>query len=266
MQAIKVSLGSRNLTVQLDTVAHGKNDILDTKRHCNAMYEIHVAMQGSFEIYINNHVYELIAGQAILIAPGEYHNIKDASEDIVHFTIPFSMEKEYLPQLSHTKLKLSELSLTACTQIQKEKKEKKGFYQERLRALYTLLLSEVLGNASQSSGKKEKMLTIETDRRFAVIENFFERKYGECVTEQELAESLNLSRRQLNRVLRAHYGMCFRDMLRHTRMDRAAWLLDTTNMPVGKISEECGYMSETSFFKAFKAHYGVSPMKYRKSK
>jgi len=119
--------------------------------------------------------------------------------------------------------------------------------------------------AFQSNADTGETLTIETDRRFAVIDNFFEHLHREIQTEEELASRLNLSRRQLNRVLKTHYGMCFRDMVRHTRMDRAAWLLATTNLPVGEIAGECDYLSETSFFKAFKAHYGISPMKYRQS-
>jgi transcriptional regulator GlxA family with amidase domain len=74
---------------------------------------------------------------------------------------------------------------------------------------------------------------------------------------------LNLSKRQLNRVLKKHYGMCFREKLCRARMDRAGWLLNTTEMSVSKICEEVGYLSETSFYKAFKRHYKMSPSKYR---
>jgi transcriptional regulator GlxA family with amidase domain len=58
--------------------------------------------------------------------------------------------------------------------------------------------------------------------------------------------------------------MNFSEKKHRARMDRAAWLLRTTDYSISKICEEVGYISENSFFKAFKKLYSTTPAKYRK--
>ena len=105
---------------------------------------------------------------------------------------------------------------------------------------------------------------VDFDRRFDKIDNFFEQELAEEATEEVLAKKLNISCRQLNRVLHEYYGMSFRKKLYTARMNSAGWLLRTTNMTVSEICQTVGYMSETSFFKAFRSYYNMTPIQYRK--
>ena len=45
----------------------------NTARHCNANYELHIILKGSCELDVASRTHLLTEGNAILIAPNEYH-------------------------------------------------------------------------------------------------------------------------------------------------------------------------------------------------
>ena len=117
-------------------------------------------------------------------------------------------------------------------------------------------------NVSGKSGAEDNL---NIDKRLGIIDNFFENCFREDACENALAQMVNLSRRQLGRVLKTHYGQSFREKLKSTRMDYAAWLLKTTDYSVSEIGRRTGYESETAFLRTFKEYYGLTPTNYRKN-
>ena len=79
----------------------------------------------------------------------------------------------------------------------------------------------------------------------------------------ELAVQMGMSPRQLVRVLQEQLGMTFRQKLLRARMDRAAWLLRTKDMPLEVIIGEVGYASASAFYQVFRKAFSMTPMKYR---
>ena len=98
---------------------------------------------------------------------------------------------------------------------------------------------------------------------FKKIDNFFERNFPEKNGRAVLAEQLHLSKRQLDRILNAQYGMGFQEKLIQTRMDHAALLLRTTEQTVQDIIGAVGYNSVTAFYKAFRDAFSMTPQQYR---
>ena len=49
-------------------------------------------------------------------------------------------------------------------------------------------------------------------------------------------------------------------------MERAQWLLTTTNDSVSMIAEAVGFSSQSRFSEAFRKTYGVLPIEYRREK
>ena len=129
-----------------------------------------------------------------------------------------------------------------------------------------MLLVETLRAVLSSTDSEIRTASRITDARFLLIDNYFEKHLTTESSIEQMAEELHLSPRQISRILKTSYGVNFREKLRRTRMDRAGWLLRTTDLSVSEISQQVGYDSETSFFKAFKTHYGTTPLVYRKNK
>ncbi len=243
--------------------------VCDSNRHCNACYELHICLKGSCVMSIEETSYPLGEGDAVLIAPGKYHCLKEEGADHEHFVIPFTIKGGSIVEeiSSYGKesriLHLTELEENLCHAVITEYRTREIFWRKNVHSICFLLLSGLFRRISDYISHREQEEQSYEKPRFGIIDNFFEENLTEDCTEEHLAGMLNLSRRQLQRVLMKHYGMGFREKRRLARLDHAGWLLRTTELPIARICEVVGYQSEPSFFKAFKEHYGISPAIYR---
>ena len=77
-----------------------------------------------------------------------------------------------------------------------------------------------------------------------------------------LGELLFMSRRQLLRKLRALIDESPADLIRRTRLDRAATLLREEGLSVKETAHTVGFANERSFSRAFQQKFGTSPSAY----
>ena len=82
--------------------------------------------------------------------------------------------------------------------------------------------------------------------------------YAGCV-----AEAFHISTKQVYRVVREMTGSGFSDYLENLRIQHAIRLLDDTGELVSEVAIKCGFNSVSTFYKAFKRVYGISPTAYR---
>lgn len=78
-----------------------------------------------------------------------------------------------------------------------------------------------------------------------------------------LAAHAGVSTRQLTRLFQEHLGEPPGTTVRRVRLELAARLIATTELPVSRIAHQCGFGSAESFRQAFVARYGVSPRAFR---
>lgn len=79
-----------------------------------------------------------------------------------------------------------------------------------------------------------------------------------------LAAHFGISETSLKNYFRGVYGQSLADYVRERRMTQAARLLVNSSHTVARIAEEVGYLNQSKFAAAFKRHYGVSPLEYRR--
>ena len=69
-----------------------------------------------------------------------------------------------------------------------------------------------------------------------------------------------------SRLFKSYTGTTFTNFLKECRIERAANLLENTDMNVELVMSEVGFSDRTKFYKAFSEKYGVTPLKYKKNK
>jgi CheY-like chemotaxis protein len=79
---------------------------------------------------------------------------------------------------------------------------------------------------------------------------------------EAMAEAMAMSPRQLLRKLRALTDETTAGLIRRKRLERAAHLLREEGFSVEATTEAVGFLSETSFARTFREHYGVPPSEY----
>ncbi len=81
-----------------------------------------------------------------------------------------------------------------------------------------------------------------------------------------LAQVAGMSRSAFALAFQEAFGVAPMEMVRATRIRRAAGLLRTTSLSVAQIAARVGYASRSQFSRTFKAEIGVDPSTYRRQR
>ena len=251
------------------------------ERHSNASFELHIILSGTCTVSVREKTLSLSGGDALIILPGNHHMSSSDPGDFSHVSVSFTKADgtRFLPGVSdHFLFRADAETCRAAEALVRESGSLLPFRREML----TLLLQEVFlhvlrqtqASADSSSdsgdlsvsGKNTAVLFDQSRIRNDLIDEFFEKRHTDNVSEAQLADLLHVSVRQLSRILKKNYGLNFSGMLTASRMDHAAWLLRTTDLSISAISETVGFSSEGNLFRQFRARYGMTPRQYRSGK
>lgn len=88
---------------------------------------------------------------------------------------------------------------------------------------------------------------------------------GDDLDMKQLAQIGNYSDFHFQRIMRAYLGEPLGAYIIRIRLESSAQLLRLTNMPVQEIAMKVGYENPTSFNKAFKKRFTISPLEFRET-
>lgn len=83
------------------------------------------------------------------------------------------------------------------------------------------------------------------------------------VTIESIASDVCLSRGQLNRRIKAITGVTTQQYVNRIRLEQARELLNDTSLQVSEVAYQCGFDDVTSFSRAFRRAFGMSPSQHR---
>ena len=263
-----IALGDGSLILQTTADQYTHKHVWDTQRHCHAGYELHILLEGSCRVEVEDTEYTLRTGDALLILPGQYHQPLQVSKDFTRYNISFTPDAQLLRRL---RLGIAEsLQFTAdatvlslCNEIFRECAAGNPYKRELLHSLQTQLIVYIFRILQLPQSQEDAPASMADLERITYIDDYFENHFAENGGEEALSAAMHLSKRQLARVLQKHYGMGFRQKLICARMDHAAWLLRTTDKRISRIAENVGYVSESAFFQVFRRHFQMTPQQYR---
>jgi AraC-like DNA-binding protein len=101
------------------------------------------------------------------------------------------------------------------------------------------------------------------DARIKATIDTMSRSLGTTLTIDELARRANLSASHFAFVFRRRTGFPVLDYFVRLKMQKACFLLDTTNLPVKAIAGELGFDDPLYFSRRFRQVHGCSPVQYR---
>ena len=82
---------------------------------------------------------------------------------------------------------------------------------------------------------------------------------------KSLAEHLNVNASYLSNLFRKETGETLTNYVNKKRMDYAAYLLTSSNLPISTVAQHCGILDDNYFTKLFKKHYQLTPTQFRDS-
>jgi len=106
-------------------------------------------------------------------------------------------------------------------------------------------------------------LGVSHPKLLSVIEQM-EQSLEEPVNCSELAASVGLSTRQLERLFRKYLGTAPTKYYLNMRLSRARFLLRQTSLPILSVALACGFVSASHFSKCYREHFNRTPSQERR--
>ena len=244
--------------------------------HYHSSYQIGVCLSGNGVFLLENDIYAVKAGDAVLIAPDIIHCSKsikrsDCNWEFVYFD-PFEMRNKYpelvLPSCICTAENEGELN-SLLKKIVLEGRTRREEY-ERLATLYFYtfsLLTNRKGAVPEESREAENIRNAEQTDIYNIMPALKEIafRFDESIAVIELADICNLSESHFTRIFKKCTGMSPYNYTLKFRAKVGAALLKATDKTINEVSDCVGFKNASDFYRQFTKYYSCSPMDYRRS-
>lgn len=266
-----------------DNCTFGKNNVSLPHTH-GKNYELRYISAGSGGQNVNGEHIRTRAGDALLIHPEEVHfqSTEDTSDDLRQYGLRFYVKapsqsaseahkKEYLTMIelfnSIRVIHDKEMTLAPLWKIlHREINYRQTGYLNYIQSTCVIILTEIIRMAA---GKNARVLQPDEPKRTLYLQeqisSFFELHYMENMKLTDLAKAINVSPRQMSRILLREFGMNFGTKLTEMRLRHVKYQFAHTEKSIHQISIECGFPSYSYFSTCFRKNVGMTPSQYRKS-
>ena len=121
----------------------------------------------------------------------------------------------------------------------------------------------ILQTGSYTSGPSDPRGGDRRIRQLKQALEVIESQYDTDITLQELSQAAGMSPKYFCRFFRAMTHRTPIEYLHYYRMERASYLLISTDLPITQIALDCGFNDLSYFIRSFKKYKGTTPKKYR---
>ena len=245
--------------------------------HCHNYFELFYVDEGACSFFIENNMYDLHAGDFMLIPPQVFHYTRYMLGSCRRSNIFFRLEdvpEDIRALLPHAEKFFEEMRILQVPEAYREQiaaliarmiKEEK-INDERSTLMMNILLQELMVLCSREcsllDGMPSEIHT--TDRPVVQAAQFIKNRYMDDISAADIAAAAGYSPNYLSRKFREAAGIGLHEYLTFIRLQRAALELIETDDTVTQIALRCGFSDANYFKDAFKKKYGVTPRAYRK--
>lgn len=249
-------------------------------RHSHAFYELCLVYQGKGFYQINGEDVFVSAGDLLLAAPGDYHNLRTEKENSLGiYCVSLGIYPGFKPDnanelcnLVRNFIESSERVLPApglervCELISEDVVLRRLGFELSLKGLFARFVLDVINiwaprhlPAGNYVPRRENPEQLRFQKALQYIENNYQRE----ITLDSVAEKMYVSPRQANRLFRTVTGMPVMCFIRDYRMKVAMQMLDSTSRPIKEVAWACGYPNERNFMTRFRKHTGFTAQEFR---
>ncbi len=227
-------------------------------------YLIHYILSGKGKYYARNQVFELGKNQAFLIHPGEITTYCADMEDPWEYCyISFNGRKalDYVHRMGFTDdsliIGISDPNLVY--QIEETTLKIRDAIFPEVFGLGSLLL--ILNIFIEANVSRKPRSNAEEYVYYA--KSYISHNFARKITVSSIAKLLSLNRSHFCRVFKSETGMSPVQYIAKYRVDKACFLLSSTNLSLLEISDAVGYENYPYFHRTFKFYTGASPKEFR---
>ncbi|MBR7121950.1 MAG: helix-turn-helix domain-containing protein [Oscillospiraceae bacterium] len=248
--------------------------------HHHDFYEVYYLIRGEVEYWVDGRIIRMQAGDLLLINPQELHRPIVTSETQVYERIVLWINKEYLETLFSNRINLSRCFDTKNpkhTHLIRPSYSERPVLTARLSEMVREYYSRELGSDLSAYGlflqfmvqlnriaQQEQNQPEEGQKLSSLVENvlsYISEHLAEPMTLESLAVRFYVSKYYLSHAFSREVGVSVYRYILLRRLLMARQLL-TAGENAGQVCRSCGFSDYTSFYRAFKSEYGISPREF----
>ena len=262
-------------TMQSDTfeIFHYKEPRPDTVEvHHHDFYEVYFLLNGQVEYWVEGRILRPNVGDLILINPMELHRPMVHPESPTYERIVLWINKAYLEGLTEDgqlsrcfdpslpnlirPTAAERTALTAWLSSLVREYYSRDFCSEYSAfGIFLQFMVQLNRIALHTQPQQEETAVSNLVDR---VLHYIGRHINEELTLDGLAERFFVSKYHLSHTFTREVGVSMHRYITLRRLLMARQLL-STGMPAGQVCSACGFSDYTSFYRAFKAEYGINP-------
>ncbi|WP_045479975.1 helix-turn-helix domain-containing protein [Vibrio owensii] len=245
------------------------------------VFELVIHRHFTGTLHIGHHELEVTHNQMLLIAPGVPHSIHSTSVESNCETHVIWFKREWIANLMFycTELRKLDPLLKAANKgvvfSERTAQQVVDLLQELMKvpameqlSRFIHILSLVAHDEAAKTLMTHSYLSIseheqQERERVASVNAYLEQHFANKVTLADLANYLSLSESAVTRLFQKHFKEPFSQRLMKLRINHAADLLQSTELPIGIVFERVGYRNQALFNRHFKTYKGLTPRDYR---
>ncbi|MBQ6706008.1 MAG: helix-turn-helix transcriptional regulator [Clostridia bacterium] len=231
--------------------------------HWHDAFEALYVRSGMAKQQINVDSFVIAPGDVVIIRARDAHSTECISEggcdiDYVQFTADILPDfKQATNAISSKILRCSDNKIRDIFDTLRQAKDSQEYGRELISVGLIYLLC---GNIVNMIDYKQKSYPSVIDKICKYIEG------SDDIRLESVASHFNYSKEHVSRVFHKELGISYRDYCNEIKMKKATVLLSGDFISIKEIAWMTGYSDESSFVRAFKRKYGITPDAFRRRK
>lgn len=267
-------------TMQRDTfeVFHYREPRPNTVEvHHHDFYEVYYLLSGQVEYWVDGRIIRMLPGDLLLINPMELHRPVIEPEQKIYERIVVWINREYLEALDTGELKLStcfDTGLPGHTHLIRPGAAERPALTARMAELVREFYSRDFGSEMSAYGLFLQFMVQlnrmalhtdiqqeETEQLSPLVQkalNYINEHISQEMSLESIAGQFYVSKYHLSHAFTREVGVSVYRYIMMRRLLMARQML-SAGESAGQVCRSCGFSDYTSFYRAFRSEYGISP-------
>ena len=260
-----------NIDLYMKIAQHSNQKAFDqASSHFHNYYEIYILLSGRRRYVIDNEIYDIEAGDIVVIPPMIIHktqHIPETPYDEKHERFLYcvrDLPEVVKPVFDNCLYRPNEKSREYIQALINESLNETGD-DEASNLLHKLNLQKILLVLLRSPENKSVPRRLSTrDRLMQEAAGFIKENCHRQISLKDISDRIGFTPEYFSSLFKTAIGFNFVDYLNNMRVAKALSYLSESDKSISEISEICGFNDSNYFAIVFKKIVGISPTKYRK--